>query len=295
MTEERHVGPQSGQVPVLLSLVAGRSATAEIPSAPAPTQPEARDDLLEAIETSVIPRLLMLHRTDGVLAPFALELDTRPPPTTTEVSDFAEVCVGRDLDRALGFVEVMARQGLSLEAILLDLVGDAARLLGRAWERDERSFTEVTAGLGTLQQVVYALGPGFSGEVNARGRVVLSAAPGEQHTLGLHLVGEFVRRAGWAVEISSTCDEEALLDQVRSEPIDLLGFSVSSEDRLPALAALIERLRQASQSPALAMMVGGCIDPDLLAGFARRVGAAVCVTDARGAVEWLEECHAERD
>lgn len=289
MTEARPNG-RCGGVPVLLSLVGGAEIPVDEPVISDRGSDGRNDELLSTIESTVIPRLLLLHRANPVGDP-ALFADTRPPPTVDEIRAFADLCATNDLGSALHAVELYAAAGLSLESILLELVSEAARVLGTAWERDERSFSEVTAGLGVLQQVVHVLGPGFSGEVPTRGRVVLSAAPGEQHTLGLHVVGEFVRRAGWAVEIDPVCDEELLLDRLAAGPVDLLGFTISGVDRLPALEALIGRLRAASTSTELAVMVGGSID---LAPFAERLGVALCLTDAREAVDWLEDRLEER-
>jgi methanogenic corrinoid protein MtbC1 len=244
---------------------------------------DARSDLLATIQEQIVPRLMLAH------APPAPDLgggavDARMPVTASEVAELARLAADEDFPSALAFVEKLAGEGLVLESILLDLLAPAARLLGTDWEEDKRSFTEVTTGLGTLQQIVNVLGPKFERPTAGRGFVVLVGAPGEQHTLGLHLVGELLRRAGWGVHVAPTMSESDLLDLVASEDVDMVGFSVSNENLLKPLARTIAAVREASMNPAMLIMLGGSRE---LSGFASKVDATFC-GDARDAVKWLE-------
>lgn len=242
-----------------------------------------RSDLLATLESEIIPRLMLAHRA----APFSPTLcaDSRLPPTPDEVFEFARIAACHDLQGALSFIERLCRQGLALEVALLELVAPAARLLGEQWQTDLRSFTEVCAGLGTLQQVVHILGPSFAPALPHRGLVLLVAAPGEQHTLGLYLVGEFLRRAGWGVQVSPSMSEPELLQLVATERVKLLGISVSNQQLLKPLARLLAAVRKASCNPALTVMLGGSLE---LAEYAANNGVALCAADAREAVRWLE-------
>lgn len=250
---------------------------------PAEPEPEERSDLLATIESEIIPRLLMAHRADP-LGPAACA-ESRLPPTDEELGEFARLATCHDLAGALAFVESMSREGLSLESILLDLIGSTARLLGEQWADDLRGFTEVCSGLGTLQQVVHILGPSFAPALPHRGLVVLVAAPGEQHTLGLYLTGEFLRRAGWGVQVSPNITESELVDLVASEHVTMLGISVSNDELLKPLVGLIDSVRRASCNPDMTIMLGGPLD---LSDYAVHCGASLCSSDPRDAVRWLE-------
>jgi methanogenic corrinoid protein MtbC1 len=246
--------------------------------------PEPRPDLLATIESEIIPRLMLAHRVE----PLAQNVcaDTRLPPTEEEIFEFARIAACHDLASALAYVESMSRQGLAIEAVLLDLVAPAARLLGEHWKADLRSFTEVSAGLGTLQQVVHVLGPSFAPVLPHRGLVVLAAAPGEQHTLGLYLVGEFMRRAGWGVQVAPTMSEADLVRVVSTERVEMLGFTVSNTQLLKPLAATIAAVRKNSRDPGLAIMLGGALD---LAEFCSKNQVSLFAPDPREAVRWLED------
>jgi methanogenic corrinoid protein MtbC1 len=227
---------------------------------------------------------MLAHRTEPLGQVSCSQ--TRPPPTSEEVFEVARIAACHDLPGALAFVEAVCREGLSLEVVLLELIAPAARLLGEHWKADLRSFTEVSAGLGTLQQLVHILGPSFAPSLPHRGLVVLVAAPGEQHTLGLYLVGEFLRRAGWGVQIAPTMSESELIRLVASERVEMVGISVSNSQFLKPLSTLISAVRKASRNAELSVMLGGALD---LVEFASRNGATLCASDPREAVRWLED------
>jgi MerR family transcriptional regulator, light-induced transcriptional regulator len=250
-----------------------------------PTTPEARSDLLTTIQEEIIPRLMLAHCADPVRPP-PVCADARLPPTPEEVVAFAQLAVDEELASSLAFVEKVCADGLSLEVVLLELIAPAARVLGEQWLDDTRSFTEVTVGLGTLQQLVHVLGPSFAPGVQHRGFIVLLAPQAEQHTLGIYLLGEFLRRAGWGVQVAPSMSDTELLDLVRSEHVEMVGISVSNTDLLAHVAKLIAAVKKASTNPDVAVLLGGPL-PELV-DYAPKNGATYC-TDPRDAVRWLEQ------
>jgi methanogenic corrinoid protein MtbC1 len=243
---------------------------------------EARADLLATIQDQIIPQLVMAHRPESEVPSECA--DSRGPPTEEEVAQFSRVVTSQDLPSALAFVQTIAAGGVSLEVILLHLIAPTARLLGTEWENDERSFTEVTLGLSMLQQVVHVLGPSFAPGVGHRGFVVLLSPQSEQHTLGIYLLGEFLRRAGWGVQVAPSMSESDLLELVESERVEMVGLSVSNTDLLKPLARLVAAVKKASINPDITVMLGG--SPEL-AHHATKMGATFCA-DPRDAVRWLE-------
>ncbi len=243
---------------------------------------QSKADVLAVVESEIIPRLCLAHRAELLPPPCS---ESRAPPTEAEIFEFARMAVCHDLPGALAFVTRLCREGLSLEVVLLDLVAAAARLLGEHWKSDLRTFTEVTAGLGTLQQVVHIFGPSSAPSLPDRGLVVLVPAPGEQHTLGLFLVGEFLRRAGWGVHIDPAMPEPDLIALLQDRRVVMLGISVSTSAPTPPLARLVACARKASLNPNLAVVLGGSADLELLAA---QTGASLWATDPRQAVLMLE-------
>lgn len=262
------------------------------PTASVSCSPALRDDLRATIEDMVIPRLVIgqgLPREADSLARRGRVL-----PTQAEIDLLARIAVQPDLEKALDLAFGMLSAGLSLETVLLHLIGPAARRLGVDWEEDLRSFADVTVGLGTLHEVVHLLARRETGDaVISQGqegtlllpkRALLVGGPGEQHTLGLYIFAELLQHSRWAVAIEATMPDSALLQSVRSQSIDLVGISVSAPERLAAVAQLIRRLRSSSQNPALRVLVGGPVD---LTREAQQEQVPF-FSDARGAVDWLD-------
>lgn len=107
------------------------------------------------------------------------------PPTgrairTDEPSRFADMLVQADAEAVQDFVEAACADGVSLEAIYLDLIVPAAVELGRAWEDDRYMFSDVTVGMVRLSQVLWNIGPRFRRELECPriGRSVLPCRPG---------------------------------------------------------------------------------------------------------------------
>lgn len=239
--------------------------------------------LLATIEAEIIPRLMLAHRVES--ASRILCAESRLPPTQDELIEFARIASCHDLPGALAFVESLCLQGLSLETVLLDLIGPTARLLGDQWLADQRSFTAVSAGLGTLQQVVHILGPSFAPAHSHRGLVVLLAAPGEQHTLGLYLIAEFLRRAGWGVQVTPEMSESELVQLVGTQRVEMVGITVSNGHLLKPLAALMDSARRASRNPSLKLAIGGSLQ---LEEFAAQNRVSLCAKDPLEVVRYLE-------
>ena len=68
------------------------------------------------------------------------------------------------------------------------------------WEHDECSFTDVTIGVCRMHQVLLEYSRCFEppdGPHSQGKNALIVPAPGEQHTFGLFLVVEFLRRDGW--------------------------------------------------------------------------------------------------
>lgn len=247
---------------------------------------EARDEcraaMRQVLDVQIIPRLLQVTRSGpaAVAAPAALA------PSAAEVEAFARVCATGDREACNAFVDRLRAAGLQPESVLEELVAPAARHLGRQWEDDTLDFSAVTIGLVRLHEVIHALGyevhdgPQVSGPVR---RVMLASAPGSQHVLGLSIVSEFFRKAGWQVVLEVSPSAEELARAVRNEWFDLLGLSVALDSQLDGLGALVGRLRKASRSPLPPVMLGGPVffqRPLLAAQF----GAQAICLDARESI-----------
>lgn len=252
-----HAGPESRhEVPDLgphawVGLPTGRRPATVIPL---PDRRLAR--LVRTIETEIIPRLMLAHRATVTVR----DAPAARPARASDVEELTRLILGHDVATAATFVQALRAQGMSADAICLDLLAPAARRLGDLWTDDRCNFTEVTIGLWRLQQVMRELSPPGEQRLDAPSadlRVLLAPAPGEQHTFGLMMVAEFFRRAGWDVQDETPNDRGSLVAAVRADTFDVIGLSASCEDRLDELAVTIRAVRRASSNRHIGVLVGG--------------------------------------
>lgn len=211
--------------------------------------------LARAIESDVIPRLIRAHRPAAANAVVELTL-----PQAAEREVFLQQIIG-DSDEGVSATLARLRQrGVSVETIYLELFTPAARRLGEMWDDDSCDFSTVTVALGRLQRLLRELSPAFGAEIEhpPNGRRALFVQPrDEQHSFGLSIVAEFFRRDGWDViggVGGAVANPQA---KVREEWVDVIGFSIGTDVRLPWLRETIAAVRAASRNPALRVLVGG--------------------------------------
>jgi len=222
-----------------------------------------RDDqsvslLARAIQHEIIPRLMLAHRTPA-------ECITPPPfaqttVTTQDIAHFAQMILAQNEVLALECIETIRLRGASIESLYLDLLAPAARYLGKLWEDDLCDFTEVTIGLGRLQQMLHGLRADTEKAVPPAAiglSILLLPSPGEQHTFGLSMVAEFFRREGWDVVGGPYESHGDPAKMIRKQHFDVVGFSLATERHISQLADCIEDMRKSSLNQRLCIIVGG--------------------------------------
>jgi methanogenic corrinoid protein MtbC1 len=240
--------------------------------------------LARALEAEVIPRLVLSRH--AFTAPPELNDQAQPGPSQDDIETLTAHVVRGDLAAARAFVGVLRTRNLPLERIYLELFAPTARYLGELWEADRCDFASVTIGLCCLQQLLLdnsqSFGPRHGRRTPDR-RVLLAPVPGEQHSFGLVMVGEFFRRQGWDVCSATGAAASELAAMVRKQWFSIVGLSLAGDGRLEALAALIRDIRRTSRNPQIGILVGGRIfteQPELAA----MVGADATSSDGQQAV-----------
>ncbi len=205
------------------------------------------------VQTEIVPKLVLHHR--GAMAGTT---DVESRQLEEEVAAFTDLALASGDRPVIEAFEALMAAGHSADRLFLELLAPSAALLGRLWDEDLCDFVEVTTGVARLQRLVARFRGGeAAASSDERRRLLLMSAPGEQHTLGVRVVEEFLRRAGWAVSIglSSTPAEIAAL--VSSEWFGVVGLTLSSETHVDQLAAAIRSVRHASRNRTIGVMIGG--------------------------------------
>jgi methanogenic corrinoid protein MtbC1 len=223
-------------------------------------QDECKKSLTQVIENQIIPRLVQAHRVE------TRAQDTHMPggPTISmkQVATFVALSKSSQTSETTQFIDQLLHDGVTTDCIFLELIAPAARQLGQMWEQDLCDFTEVTCGLVRMHEITHRLGfeyqngPQLGGDVQ---RIMLASAPGSQHFLGMTIVSDFFRKAGWDVVIEISLSEKELTHAVSNEWFDVIGISCATEAQLKALPGLIRALKAASGNPEPGVLLGGPI------------------------------------
>ncbi len=221
---------------------------------------ECEESLVNVIDDHLIPRLLQSEHYASEMATQSSK--EKRDSAFPEFIAFTEGCRDGDSLRANAIVDALIAQGVSEQSMFLDLITPAARHLGHLWDKDLCSFTDVTCGLAIMHQITYRLGyeyrdgPQREGE---KAHVMLCAAPGSMHLLGITIVADLFRREGASVVIDVSATEDELVRTGANEWFDVIGVSVAIEAQLIALKSLVTRLKQSSGNPDVKVILGGPI------------------------------------
>jgi methanogenic corrinoid protein MtbC1 len=166
--------------------------------------------------------------------------------------------LGPDNGEAFNFVLSLKDRGISLDSLHTALLEPTARHLGELWNEDRVDFLDVTLGVARLQQLVFVFeGLDQVANLDDKRRVLLSIAPGEQHSLGYTIVQKFLRAAGWHVWTCASARMEDAADLAAREWFGVIGFSLGSDINKEALAQTIVKVRAMSLNRKVGVMVGG--------------------------------------
>jgi MerR family transcriptional regulator, light-induced transcriptional regulator len=210
--------------------------------------------------------------------------------TRNDVDTFCHLIANADFGRAVAFMNEASARGVEYDRLLLDLLAGAARRLGVQWERDERGFSEVTVGMSRLHQALQHLAlnaPYQTAQLQTRGRALLAPCPGEQHNFGIMLLDSMFHRAGWELRTLPGVTNGQLGRIVGDSRFDVVGLSLSCDERLPQLEKAIATVRRETRNQNVIVLVGGRAfsnDPSL----ALRMGADAAPPDALAAVAAAE-------
>lgn len=151
------------------------------------------------------------------------------------------------------------REGRPIEDIYLHGIASAARLQGHWWTRDQLDFSALTVGCSRLHRLLYELSPVFLADSQAPqdATVLMLPEPDSQHTMGLFMLSEFFRRAGWHTLLLQPHEVVDTVRIVTSHWVDVLAISISSDRHFDSLRQLIAQARQHSPNPHIQIVAGG--------------------------------------
>ena len=212
--------------------------------------------------------------------------DDKPALDQNQIERLADASL-YSIEKTRQILRAWHRQGHLLADIYIDGIAPAARLIGERWSADEFDFVHCTIAHSRLHQILYEFSGEFLSEAYAEPNglsLLLMSEPGSQHGLGVFMVSEFFRQAGWTVTLAAPQDIAEFKRNFHSDWFDAVALSISTERHLDAVSKAVAELQVSAVNPNLQIFVGGpqaCLAPDKLSW----PGIHLLNVNARQAVE----------
>lgn len=121
-------------------------------------------------------------------------------------------------------IEAALASGFEPAEVYTGMVAPAMRDIGELWAADQITVGEEHMASAVANRLIGRLGPRFARRGRPRGVVLATTPPGERHNLGLEMLADILRGAGYDVMVLGS-----------DVPLDSLAFAIKHSDRLVAV------------------------------------------------------------
>jgi methanogenic corrinoid protein MtbC1 len=187
----------------------------------------------------------------------------------------------------------LVRSGRTVERVVEDVVLPAMRHLGFLWETGLVSVAEEHAATEVCRYVLYRLFDSIEPAKPVGLKALASCVPGDEHEMGVEIVGEYLRLKGWEVFIVGRSTPLAdILKALADFRPHVAFFSATLVTNLPSARSLVADAQKTL--PGLGIVLGGAAAvaaADVLGGPGVRVAAHFAEAASLGAA--LAETNAQ--
>jgi diguanylate cyclase (GGDEF)-like protein/PAS domain S-box-containing protein len=180
---------------------------------------------------------------------------------------FGDALRAGDPGRAHQAVAQALADGLSVAAVQDRVIAPAMRWIGDLWQRGALTVADEHLATAITQDVLGRLFPRtLRTPSGSRERIVLAAAQGEHHILGLRMAADALEGAGFEVlYLGPDVPLSGLLNTCRTHTPAAVGLTVSMAVNVPTLIGEIEALCRLDRPPAI-FAAGRAIGPAIAQG-----------------------------
>ncbi len=195
--------------------------------------------------------------------------DDKPALDHPQIERLADASL-HSIEKTRQILRSWHRQGHLLADIYIDGIAPAARLVGERWVSDEFDFVHCTIAFSRLHQILYEFSAEFLSEARSEPNglsLLLMSEPGSQHGLGVFMLSEFFRQAGWTVTLAAPQDIAEFKRSFHSDWFDAVALSIATERHLDTVSKAVAEVQVSAVNPNLKIFVGGpqaSIAPDKL-------------------------------
>jgi len=171
---------------------------------------------------------------------------------------FFEALAAGDPAEAEAVGQAALDAGMEVPAIQSRVITPAMERIGELWQCDAMTVADEHLATAISANVLSRLFPhGLHAQPRSRQRIMLAAAAGEHHVLGLQMAADALEGAGFDVlSLGADMPLESLLDACRVHTPAVLGFSVTMPLNVPGLIREIEAVCALDDAPQI-LVAGG--------------------------------------
>ncbi|MEO5634143.1 diguanylate cyclase [Gaiella sp.] len=177
---------------------------------------------------------------------------------------FLEALTAGDPAEAEAVGQAALDAGMAVPAIHSCVIAPAMQRIGDLWQSDAMTVADEHLATAISASVLGQLFPhGLNAPPRSRQRIMLAAAPGEHHVLGLRMAADALEGAGFDVlYLGADMPLDGLLNACRAHKPAVLGLSVTMPLNVPGLIREVEAVGALANAPQI--LVAGQAAPLLL-------------------------------
>ena len=202
--------------------------------------------------------------------------------------DYLAALLAADSIRARHLIDEAVNDGMPLTDVYLKVLQPALEEIGQRWEAGEVTIAYEHQATAITQGILGALGPKMRVAPTSGRLAALACTPGELHSLGVQMIGDFLEASGWEVLLlGASVPASALAGLVADESPDVVVLSTATAGLLPGVEESIAALDEVEPRPFVA--VGGRAWRSQPPGRAKELGADCCVPGPMELAQTLSE------
>ena len=204
-----------------------------------------------------------------------------------ELTELVKSIVDGSANKAREFTQVALDEGIDPKKIIEEGYTKGMNEIGDQFERHEVYLPELIFAAKAMQAGMEILEPRLlSSYTKPLGKVVLGTVKGDQHDIGIKLVGLVLKGAGFEVtRLGVDVPPERFVEASRGE-IQIVGMSALLGTTMTNMKLTIEALEQADLKHKVKTIIGGAIVTE---AFANKIGADAYASNAFAAIKKVKE------
>lgn len=215
------------------------------------------------------------------------------PPISSQDSDtpwsarLESRLVAGDVTGAWSLIEAALASGKEPAEIYVDVLAPALRHIGDRWATGDLDVDDEHIATAVAHRLVGRLSARFTRRGRDRGSIVAAMPPGERHGLGLTMLTDVLRGAGYHVlDLGPDTPIGSLVKAIaRTDNLKAVCIGVVMQERVAAATEMIAAVRKVV-GPEVLILVGGAAIPDV--EMAQSIGANGYAADPMVAVGLIE-------